>query len=96
MNSIEKLPVFVNCNGDSYMMKIYHNAWGNLTISYISIKNNEDYLCSVCVEPKNKEVKLEDTEKYSFNARIGNTKTVDRAVDLILGYIKLSGGICER
>ncbi len=88
MNIIEKLPTFVHYNDTCYTLNIYPNAWGNLTISYRNLANKEDYICSVCVEPKNKIRYIEDTINDCFNERIGNAPTFDKAAKMILNYIE--------
>lgn len=83
---IENLKKVVSVNNVDYYPNIYLNAWGNWTISYMSL--NRKYLCSVCVEPENEPVDIGDVPINSINAGIGNARTPDDAIDMINNYIK--------
>lgn len=83
---IEQLKKSVLVNDVNYFPNIYLNAWGNWTIAYISL--NRKYLCSVCVEPDNEPVNIEDTLNCSINSGIGNARTFDDAIDMINNYIE--------
>lgn len=86
---IENLKKDVLVNDVNYFPNIYLNAWGNWTIAYISL--NRKYLCSVCVEPDNEPVNIEDTLNCAINSGIGNARTFDDAIDMINNYIKTLG-----
>jgi hypothetical protein len=86
---MDKLKKIVSVNGVDYYPNVYLNAWGNWTIAYISL--NRKYLCSVCVEPDNEPVNIEDTLDCSLNSGVGNARTFDDAIDMINNYIKTLG-----
>lgn len=86
---MDKLKKVVTANDVAYYPNIYLNAWGNWTIAYISLSRK--YLCSVCVEPDNEPVTIEDTLNCSLNSGIGNARTFDDAIDMINNYIKTLG-----
>lgn len=88
MNIIEKLPKSFHKNDNYYVLNIYPNAWNNLTISYRNFRDKHDYVCSVCIEPKNSIRRIENTIGY-LNERIGNAPTFDEGVQLILDYLSL-------
>ena len=86
---IENLKKVISVNNVDYYPNIYLNAWGNWTIAYKSL--NKDYLCSVCVEPDNESVNIEDTLNCAINSGVGNARTFDDAIDMINNYIKILG-----
>jgi hypothetical protein len=86
MNKIESLIKSVKVNDNYYAPQIYLTAWDNWCISYCNVNNTHDYLCSVCVEPKNQPRNIEDTIG-SLNEYIGNARNIDDAVDMITNYI---------
>ena len=86
---MDKLKKVVIVNDVAYYHNIYLNALGNWTIAYKSL--NKEYLCSVCVEPDNEPVNIEDTLNCVINSGIGNARTFDDAIDMINNYIKTLG-----
>lgn len=90
MNKIEYLIKSVNVNGKCYVPHVYLTAWNNWCISYCNIGNFHDYLCSVCIEPKNQPRNIEDT--IDLNEHIGNARNIDDAVDMITNYINKNYG----
>lgn len=87
MNKIETLKKNVWVDNQLYSPKVYLTAWDKWCISYINVVDHSDKLCSVCVEPENKPIKIEDTIGCSLNEYIGNACTLDDAVDMINKYI---------
>jgi hypothetical protein len=88
---IENLKKVVSVNNVDYYPNIYPNAWGNWTIAYISINCislSKKYLCSVCIEPDNEPVNIEDTLNCAINSGVGNARTFDDAIDMINNYIE--------
>lgn len=88
MNIIEKLPLFISFYDALYQLRIYPNAWGNLTITYGKIDNMIDHLFSVCVEKDHPIRRIEDTIDTCFNDHIGNAPSFDEAAQLILDYLE--------
>lgn len=87
---IENLKKVISVNNINYFPNIYLNAWGNWTIAYKSL--NKHYLCSVVIEPENKPVDIMDVPANSLNAGIGNARTFDDAIDMIINYIDKTYG----
>ena len=86
MNKIETLKKNVWVDNQLYSPKVYLTAWDKWCISYVNVVNHSDKLCSVCVEPENEPIQIEDTIGY-INEYIGNARTLDDAVDMINKYI---------
>jgi hypothetical protein len=86
MDLLNKLNKMVVADGIMYLPYIYLNAWNNWTISYKSL--NDNYLCSVCIEPENDPIEIEDTLDCVLNSGIGNARNIDDAIDMIMNYIK--------
>lgn len=82
---IDKLKKVVSVNNIDYYPNIYLNAWNNWTIAYKSL--GKEYLCSVCVEPDNEPVDIADTLNCAINSGIGNARTFDDAIEMIVNYI---------
>ena len=86
-NEIEFLPKTIKIGDDWYQPRIYLTAWDKWCIAYKNIVKPSDYLCSVVVEPENEPVKIEDTVGY-LNEYIGNARTFNDAIDMIIKYVK--------
>ena len=92
MNKIETLFKTIKVDGNIYQPYVYLTAWGRWCVSYKNITDIFDYLCSVTVEPEN-EPHFINSSNSSINARIGNTRTLDDAIDMITNYLKSKGYI---
>jgi len=93
MNKIELLPKDIKIGDKWYQPRIYLTAWGNWCIAYKDICNKTaHHLCSVCIEPNNEPLKIEDTIGC-INEKVGNARTIDDAVDMIIDYINNKGYI---
>lgn len=88
MNKIETLPLSVEHEEKHYVCKIFGNIFGNWCISYVEFLNENNYICSVCVEPENEPKDIQSVPSGCFNGRIGNARTLDDAADMILDYLK--------
>ncbi len=87
MNKVEELKKKVEVNGIIYQPQLFINAWGNWCVTYSDIFNRNNHLCSVTVEPDNDPMNIEDS-LMGINSGIGNTRTLDDAIDMIKNYIK--------
>lgn len=87
MNKIETMIQSVEVKEVTYVPRIYLTAWGKWCVSYSNEFNPVQHLCSVVVQPEYKPTKIEDTIGY-LNEYVGNTRTLDDAVDMIIEYIK--------
>ena len=92
MNKIELLPKSIYVNNTLYQIRVWVTAFDKLCIGYKDIfnKNILDkniYLFSVCIEPENKPIHIEDTIGY-INEYVGNAKTFDDACDEIMRWIE--------
>jgi hypothetical protein len=87
MGFLNKIKKVIEVNDKSYYPYIYLNAWNNWTIAYKSLNN--EYFCSVCVEPDNEPVYIEDTIGCAINSGCGNAKTPEDAIDMINKYFEI-------
>ena len=87
VNEIEFLPKRIKIGDEWYQPRIYLTAWDKWCIAYKNMCNPADHLCSVVVEPENEPVKIEDTVGY-LNEYIGNARTFNDAIDMIIKYVK--------
>ena len=87
MNKVELLPKKLKINDKWYQPRLYITAFDKWCITYNNVIDLNDHFCSVCVEPENEPRKIEDTIGY-LNEYIGNTRTLDDAIDMIYNYVK--------
>lgn len=92
MNKIELLPKDIYVNDVLYQIRLWVTAFGRLCIGYKNatthnILDKNIHLFSVCVEPENKPVSIQDTIGY-LNEYVGNAKTLDDACDEIMKWIE--------
>jgi hypothetical protein len=91
MNIIETLPKTFDSNGIPYTLCMHVTAFGKLCIYYREMIPHNDgsrkILCSVCVEPENEPVKIEDTIG-TFNDYVGNARTLDDAAEMLKTYVE--------
>ena len=91
MNIIETLPKTFDGNGIFYTLCMHVTAFGRLCIYYRELIPHDDgsrkILCSVCVEPENEPIKIEDTIG-TFNEYVGNARTLDDAAEMLKTYIE--------
>ena len=95
MNKIELLPKDIYVNDTLYQIHLWVTAFGKLCIGYKNImsiisRNILDknlYLFSVCVEPENEPISIENTIGY-LNEYVGNARTLDDACDEIMNWIE--------
>lgn len=87
MNTIEKLPKQIQIEQKIYEPRIYVTAWEKWCITYHA---EHEKAFSVVVESDREPLNIEDTEN-SLNKNIGNARTLDDAVEMILNYIDKKG-----
>ena len=91
MNTIESLPRTFKSNGTSYTLCMHVTAFDRLCICYRELIQRYDgsrpILCSVCVEPENDPVKIEDTIG-TLNEYVGNARTLDDAAEILKTYVE--------
>lgn len=91
MNIIETLPRTFESDGIMYTLCMHVTAFDRLCIYYREMIPNDDgarkILCSVCVEPENEPVKIEDTIG-TFNDYVGNARTLDDAAEMLKNYVE--------
>lgn len=88
MNKVETLIKEVELNDKTYAPRLYITAFGRWCVAYTNIFDKKDNLCSVCVEPENIPLRIEDTIDYALNSYVGNARTLDDAIEMINGYIE--------
>ena len=91
MNKIELLPKDIYVNDTLYQIRLWVTAFGKLCIGYKNImsRNILDknvHLFSVCVEPENEPISIENTIGY-LNEYVGNARTLDDACDELMKWI---------
>jgi len=87
MNIIETLEKSISANDKFYSPCIYPTAWDKWCIAYVNMFDKTDKLCSVCVEPENDPVEIEDTIGM-LNDHVGNARSLDDAVKMIKDYVE--------
>jgi len=88
MNKIETLPKSLVINKTPYEPKIYITAWDKWCIGYFNQIRNDGPIFSVTVDPDQKPLEIMETRDNIINNLIGNAKSTDDAVDMIINYIK--------
>lgn len=88
MNAIENLPKVIVIEKKFFEPRIYITAWEKWCISYQNLAERKKAF-SVVVEDR-EPLNIEDTEN-SLNTNIGNARTLDDAVEMILNYINKKG-----
>lgn len=89
MNIIETLPKSFEKDGILYGIEMHVTAFDKLCICYRSmISAKKEILCSVCVEPENKPVKIEDTIGCVMNEYVGNAQNLDNAAIMLKDFVK--------
>ena len=92
MNKVETLVKQITVLDKVYIPHVYLTGWGRWCVAYVNIVNSRDKLCSVVVEPENNPVDIMDVPVDSLNAGIGNARTLDDAIDMIINYIDKTYG----
>ena len=87
MNIIETLVKSIRANDKFYSPCTYLTAWDKWCIAYVNIFDKTDKLCSVCVEPENDPVEIENTIG-TMNDRVGNARSLDDAAKMIKDYVE--------
>jgi len=87
MNIIETLPKTFNYNETMYTLSMHVTAFNRLCICYREMLGNRKILCSVCVEPENKPVKIEHTIG-TINEYVGNARSLDDAAEMLNNYVR--------
>ena len=87
MNIIETLPKTFDSNGTTYTLCMHVTAFDKLCICYREILGERKILCSVCVEPENELVKIEDTIG-TLNDHVGNARNLDDAAEMLKTYVE--------
>ena len=87
MNIIETLPKTFEHNGVTYTLSMHVTAFNRLCICYREMLGNRNILCSVCVEPENKPINIEDTVDFALNDHVGNERTLDAAAKMLKNYV---------
>ena len=92
MSIIETLPRTFTVNNVTYTLEMHVTAWDKLCICYREMIRKTptsitEILCSVCVEPDNDPVNIEDTIEH-FNEYIGNARTLEDAAEMLNNYVR--------
>ena len=92
MNIIETLPKTFENNGNMYTLEMHVTVFDKLCICYKEmlphdIVGTRNILCSVCVEPENKPLKIEDTIGFALNEYVGNARTIEDAAKMLKDYV---------
>ena len=88
MNKIEQLPKTIIVDGIGYTLEVHITSWDRFCIQYEKMIDPGHILCAVVVEEENAPKTIEDAFKFqSFNRGIGNARTFDDAIDMLLEFI---------
>ena len=87
MNIIETLPKTFEHNDVTYTLSMHVTVFNRLCICYREMLGNRNILCSVCVEPENKPINIEDTVDFALNDHVGNERTLDAAAKMLKNYV---------
>ena len=86
MNIIETLPKTFEHNGVMYTLSMHVTAFDKLCICYREMFGERKILCSVCVEPNNDPIKIENTIG-TINEYVGNARSLDDAAKMLKDYV---------
>ena len=87
MNIIETLPKTFEYGRVMYSLSMHVTAFNRLCICYREMLGNRTILCSVCVEPENEPIKIENTIG-TINEYVGNAQTLDDAAEMLKEYVE--------
>lgn len=87
MNIIGTLVKNIRANDEIYSPCIYITAWDKWCIAYVNVLDKTDKLCSVCVEPENNPIEIENTIG-TINDHVGNARSLDDATKMIKDYVE--------